>query len=130
MGVVHLLSQNDLTRAIAERLTEVWDAYVGVDEASHSKYLTEDYRAVHPDGRVHIGRPSAAEMAAEPIEDYWLADLQAWPVGDGGAIVSYTAEVEVRTEITSGRFQFIVGEVWLRRDDQWNCRYYHATMLK
>jgi murein tripeptide amidase MpaA len=130
MGDVHLLSQNDLTRAIAERLTEVWDAYVRVDEESHSKYLTEDYRAVHPDGRVHIGRPSAGEMAAEPIEDYWIADLQAWPVGDDGAIVSYTAEVEVRTETTSGRFQFIVGEVWIRRDGQWKCRYYHATMLK
>jgi len=84
MGDVHLLSQDGLTRAIAERLTEIWDAYVRVDEASHSKYLTEDYRAVHPDGAVHIGRPSAAEMAAQPIEDYWLADLQAWPVGEEG----------------------------------------------
>lgn len=130
MGDVHLLSQNDLTRAIAEPLTEIWDAYVRVDEESHSKYLTEDYRAVHPDGSVHIGRPSGSEMAAEPIEDYWIADLQAWPVGDDGAIVSYTAEVEVRTETTSGRFQFIVGEVWVRRDVQWKCRYYHATMLK
>ena len=130
MGDVHLLSQNDLTRAIAERLTEIWDAYVRVDEESHNKYLTEDYRAIHPDGSVHIGRPSAAEMAVEPIEDYWIADLQAWPVGDDGAIVSYTAEVEVRTETTSGRFQFIVGEVWVRRDNQWKCRYYHATMLK
>jgi len=47
-----------------------------------------------------------------------------------GAIVSYTAEVEVRTETTSGRFQFVVGEVWVCRDNQWKCRYYHATMLK
>ena len=130
MGDVHPLSQNDLTRTIADRLTEIWDAYVRVDEESHSKHLTEDYRAVHPDGSVHIGRPSAAEIAAAPIEDYWIADLQAWPVFDDGAIVSYTAEVEVRTETTSGRFQFIVGEVWLRRDNQWKCRYYHATMLK
>lgn len=130
MGEVHLLSQNELTRMIAEKLTKLWDAYVGVDEEAHNEYLTEDYRAVHADGGVHLGRPSAAEMAAAPIEDYWLADVQAWPVGQEGAIVSYTAEVEVRNQTSSGRFQFIVGEVWARRDNEWKCRYYHATMLK
>jgi hypothetical protein len=119
-----------LTRTIAERWTRLWDACVGVDAEAHSQYLTEDYRAVHPDGSVHLGRPSAAEMAAAPIEDYWLADLQAWPVGDEGAIVSYTAEVDVRNQTSSGRFQFIVGEVWARRDNEWKCRYYHATLLK
>lgn len=130
MGEVHLLSQNDLTRAIAWRLEEIWDAYVRVDEESHNKYLTEDYRAVHPDASVHIGPPTAAEIAAAPIEDYWLADLQAWPVSDDGAIVSYTAEVQMGTGNASGRFQFIVGEVWVKRDNQWKCRYYHATPMK
>jgi len=85
---------------------------------SARQYLSEDCRAVHPDGNVHLGRPSAAEMTATPIEDYWLADLQAWPVGDEGAIVSYAAEVDVRNQPCSGRFQFIVGEV------------HHATSLK
>jgi hypothetical protein len=37
MGQVHLLSQNDLTRTIAGRLEEIWDAYVRVDEEAHSK---------------------------------------------------------------------------------------------
>lgn len=130
MSDVHLLSQNDLTRTLADNLREVWDAYVRVDEETHSKYLTEDYRAVHPDGSVHIGRPTAAEMAAEPIEDYWLADLQAWSVGEEAAIVSYTAEVEVRTGASRGRFSFAVGEVWVKRGIDWRCRYYHATMLR
>jgi hypothetical protein len=85
---------------------------------------------VHLDGSVHIGRPSAAEITAEPIEDYWLADLQAWPVGEDGAIASYTAEVEVRNGTKSARFQFIVGEVWVKHDNDWKCRYYHATLLK
>ena len=69
-----------MTRTIAERWTKLWDACVGVDAEAHSQYLTEDDRAVHPDGSVRLGRQSAAETAAAPIEDYWLADLQAWPV--------------------------------------------------
>jgi Domain of unknown function (DUF4440) len=130
MGQVHLLSDNDLTRMLAWRLEDVWDAYVRRDEETHNKYLTEDYRAVHPDGSVHLGRPSAADMAAAPIEDYRLADLQAWPVSDDGAIASYTAEVQVRNALTSGCFQFIVGEVWIKNERAWLCRYYHATPLK
>jgi Domain of unknown function (DUF4440) len=130
VGQVHLLSNNDLTRMLAWRLEEVWDAYVRLDEETHNKYLTEDYRAVHPDGSVHLGRPSAMDMAAAPIEDYRLADLQAWPVSDDGAIASYTAEVQVRNALASGRFQFIVGEVWIKSERAWLCRYYHATMLK
>jgi Domain of unknown function (DUF4440) len=129
MGEVHLLSHNDLTRTLAGKITEVWDAYVRVDEETHSKYLTEDYRAVHPDGSVHIGRPTAAEIAAEPIEDYWLADLQAWSVGEEAAIASYTAGVEVRNGASRERIQFLVGEVWVNRNEDWKCRYYHATML-
>lgn len=130
MSDIHLLSQNDLTRTIAANLNEIWDAYVRVDEEAHSKCLTPDYRAVHADGSAHVGRPTAAEMAAAPIEDYWLADLQAWPVGENGALASYTAEVEVHNGTHTTRTQFAVGEVWLKTEDGWKCRYYHATLLK
>ena len=130
MGGVHLLADNDLTRIFAWRLEEIWDAYVRVDADTHNKYLTKDYRAIHPDGTLHLGPPSAAEIAVAPIEDYWLADLQAWPVGEEGAIVSYTAEVQVRAGAASSRLQFLVGEVWLRHGTDWRCRYYHATLLK
>jgi hypothetical protein len=102
MGDVHLLSQNDLTRTIAERLTEIWDAYVRVDEESHNTYFTEDYRAVHPDGmRAHR---QAVRGGNGCRTDCGLLDRRpaSVAVGDDGEIVSYTAEGEVRTETTSG----------------------------
>jgi hypothetical protein len=124
------IKTDDLTNTLAERLQKIWDAYLVADEETHSAFLADDYRAVHPDGTIHIGRPSAEEMAAEPIEDYWLRDLQAWPVGNEGAIVSYTAEVEVRSGLSAQRLQFAVGEVWMKHGGEWKCRYYHATMLR
>lgn len=130
MGRVHTIKKDPLTNTLAERLQKIWDAYLAVDEETHSAYLADDYRAVHPDGTVHAGKPSAKEIAAEPIEDYWLRELQAWPVGQEGAIVDYTAEVEVRQDLSTQRFQFAVGEVWMRHGGEWKCRYYHATMLK
>jgi uncharacterized protein DUF4440 len=130
MGEIYPARQNELTLALAKRMQEQWDAYIRVDEAAHSAVLAEDFRAVHPNGTLHIGKPSAAEIAAEPIEDYWLRELEAWPVGEEAAIATYTAEVEVHTAKTSGRFRFSVGEVWVREGGAWKCRYYHATMLK
>ena len=82
MGEVQVGAENELTRTIAERLREVWDAYARVDAETHGALLAKEYRAVHPDGTVHIGKPSAAEIAAEPIEDYWLTGLEAWPAGE------------------------------------------------
>ncbi|MGB7845051.1 MAG: nuclear transport factor 2 family protein [Candidatus Acidiferrum sp.] len=130
MGGVHAVAQNELTQAIAARLRELWDAYLRIDAPAHSAILTEEYRAVHPDGTVHMGKPSAEEIAAAPIEDYWLKDLQAWPAGEEAAIATYTAEVEVRSGLSAKRFKFEVGEVWLKSASQWKCRYYHATMRK
>ena len=130
MAKVYPAKQDELTLALAGRMQEQWDAYVRVDEAAHNAILAEDFRAVHPNGTVHIGRPSAAEIAAEPIEDYWLREMEAWPVGEEGAIATYTAEVEVRSGLSAKRFQFLVGEVWMKYGGEWKCRYYHATMLK
>jgi len=130
MPRIQRAKENDLTRELAERLRNVWDAYLLADEEAHSEMLADDFRAVHPDGTMHVGKPSAKEMAAAPIEDYWLRDMEAWPVGEEGAIVTYTAEVEVRSGLSAQRFQFAVGEVWMKHAGQWKCRYYHATMLK
>lgn len=130
MARIHAAKDNELTRALAERIRGLWDAYLIADTEAHSELLAEDYRAVHPDGTVHLGKPTAEEIAGAPIEDYWLRELEAWPVGDEGAIATYTAEVEVRMGLSAHRFQFAVGEVWMRHGAAWKCRYYHATPLK
>jgi hypothetical protein len=51
-------------------------------------------------------------------------------VGDEGAIVAYTAELEVRNGLSAQRLPFAVGEVWMKYGGEWKCRYHHATMLK
>jgi hypothetical protein len=130
LGRIHAIKNDPLTDALAERLQRLWNAYLIADEETHNAFLSDDYRAVHPDGTIHMGKPSGKEIASEPIEDYWLRELEAWPVGDEGAIATYTAEVEVRNGLSAQRLQFAVGEVWMKHGGEWKCRYYHATMLK
>jgi len=129
MARIHAVKDDPLTLALAERAERIWAAYLAQDAPAHSSLLADSYRAVHPDGSIH-GKPTAAEIAAVPIEDYWLREFQAWPVGDDGAIVTYSAEVEVRREHHAERHRFEVGEVWMKQRGEWMCRYYHATPLK
>ena len=46
--------------------------------------------------RTHGQGTSLEEIAAEPIEDYWLVQLQAWPIGEDAALASYEAKVQVK----------------------------------
>ena len=130
MRHIHTKNNHELTLALAVRLQGVWDTYLTVDAPGHSEILADDYRAMHADGSVHVGKPSAEEMEAAPIEDYWLRDLQAWPVGEEGAIATYTAEIEVRAGLSAKRLRLEVGEVWMKHGGVWKCRYYHATPVK
>jgi hypothetical protein len=78
---VHPIRENELTRDLADRIQEIWDAYLVVDEAAHSELLADDYRSVHPDGTVPLGKPTAQEIAAAPMKDYCLRDLEAFRRG-------------------------------------------------
>lgn len=130
MPRVQTTHQDALTQVLAERHRALWDAYVTFDVPVHNEILADDFHAVHPNGTVHFGKPTAEEMAATPIEDYWLTEMQAWPLGEEAALVTCIAEVEVREHLSAARHKFAVGEVWAIRGGQWKCRYYHATMLK
>jgi Domain of unknown function (DUF4440) len=127
---IHAIKDDALTLALAERIERIWQAHLALDSETHHALLADGYRAVQPNGTVHLGKPTAEEIAAVPIEDYWLRELQAWPVGEEGAIATYTAEVEVRRGLTAERHRFEVGEVWMKQSGEWKCRYYHATPLK
>jgi ketosteroid isomerase-like protein len=46
------------------------------------------------------------------------------------ALVTYFAEVEIPEGDHSHRAQFVVGEVWVKRRDEWLCRYYQGILRK
>jgi hypothetical protein len=115
----------DLTSAISRRLHKLWDAYKDGHERAHSSFLTAEYRAVHPDGTIHDGHPTAQDIAAAPITGYALTKVRAVPVASDAALVTYTADIEIPD---GSRVQFEVGEVWVKQHGDWMCRYYQGTL--
>ncbi len=119
-----------LTEVISPRLFALWDAYKNKDAAAHNAFLTDDYTAVHPDGTLHSGKPTAQEIAAAPIAGYKLSHLCVAPIEVDAAIVTYIAEVEIPGNTPPAHAQFAVGEVWVKHRGEWLCRYYQGTLTK
>jgi ketosteroid isomerase-like protein len=122
------LGTADLTQTISPLIHRIWDAYRKGDAAAHSALLADDYTAVHPDGSVHLRKPTAQEIRSAPIGAYILSDLRVVPTGSDAALANYLATVEIPDAPKLGKF--VVGEVWVKQGGEWKCRYYQATPLK
>lgn len=120
----------DLVGAISPRLFALWEAWKNQDFAAHDAILTEDYTAIFPDGTLQETKPTAQQIAAAPISSYTLTGLRAVPIEHNSALVSYIAEVDAPSGALSIRVRFAVGEVWIRRDGVWKCRFYQGTLMK
>lgn len=130
MNTIQLASHDSLTDALSGRIQLQWDAYHSVDVPTHSSLLTDDYVAVHPDGTIHHGKPSAEEIAQRAIDRYSLTELRAFRLGDEAALVTYIAETGVGSHISPKTVKVAVGEVWVKQYGDWKSRYYQATTLK
>ncbi|MGC1374067.1 MAG: nuclear transport factor 2 family protein [Candidatus Sulfotelmatobacter sp.] len=130
MNEVLLASDDALTQALAARIKTLWDARRGVDASRLNALLTDDYMAVHPDGTLHVRKPTEQEIALEEIDHYRLTHLRAAPVGPESALVTYFAEIGIASHIGPTNLKFAVGEVWIKQLYDWKCRYSQATVVK
>lgn len=118
-----------LTREIHAREMRIWNAYQHHDLAAHNALLSEQYRAVHPDGSIH-GKPTPQEFVQQPMSGFRFSDFRAEPLGDNFAHVSYVADVEGPGP--DGKLlhaRFVVGEIWVREVGEWKCRNYQPTVV-
>jgi ketosteroid isomerase-like protein len=126
------MAQNDsipaVTEAIYARLTIQWDAWRNRDAASNNAVIADDFQAFSPDGSRRTGKPTAQQMAEQPITGYKLSEFRVVPVGADAALVTYFADVKTPGEIAE--FQMAVGEVWVKRNGQWVIRAFSGTMMK
>jgi hypothetical protein len=118
------------TDNISANLYLLWDSYERGDSEEHSDMLADGFAAVYADGSVHIGKPTAEEIKAAPITRFALADSKFELVGTDVYLVTYVADVDVPQEAGTERKAFSVGEIWVKEQDIWVCRYHQETRLK
>ena len=128
-SVMAVTAQPDagLAAEIQPLVQRIWQAYRAGDVEAHNGLLTADYTAIHPDGTVHP-RPTREQIVAQPLATFSLSEFSAAPIGDGVALVQYLADVRGPPS-NPVRVRYRVGELWVKRHQQWKCRWYQPTVL-
>ncbi len=126
--MAHNVSIPEMTEAISARLLAQWEAWKNQDAASNNAIIAEDFNSFWPDGSRHIGKPTALQMAEQPITGYKLSQLRVVPVGPDAALVTYFADITIPSD--NVEYHMAVGEVWAKRNGQWLIRAYSGTLIK
>jgi hypothetical protein len=128
MEMTQGVSIPELTEAISARLVAQWEAWKNQDPAPNNTIIADDFHSFWPDGSRHVGRPTAQQMAEQPIAGYKLSEVRAVPVGADTALVTYLADI--KTPGDNVEHHMAVGEIWVRRNSQWQIRAYSGTLTK
>jgi hypothetical protein len=124
--IVAVATQDALTKTLADRVRQSWAAWKRGDAAAFGALTTEDYREVAATGTLHFYRFTSQELAAFPITQFTISQLQALPIGHEGALVTYVGLITFRN---GGPVKFAFGEVWVKQGDEWKCQYSQATAM-
>jgi len=120
-------SLKQMTNAIFARLVVQWEAWKHHDAASNDAVIADQFDSISPDGVHRTGKPTAEQMAAQPIAGYKLSQFRALPLAADSALVTYFAEVTIPGD--SKVYPMAVGEFWLKRAGQWFIRGFSGTAV-
>jgi Domain of unknown function (DUF4440) len=118
----------EVTEAIRARLVVQWEAWKNRDAASNDAVIADRFDSFSPDGARRKGKPTAEQMAAEPISAYQLSEFRVIPIEADTALVTYFADIKVPGE--SVEYHMAVGEFWLRSRGEWLIRAFSGTLMK
>jgi hypothetical protein len=128
MGMAQNVSIAEWTEAISARLVLEWEAWKNQDAVSNNAVIADDFHSFWPDGSQHIGKPTAQQMAEQPISRYKLSQFRVVPVGAGTALVTYFADI--KTPGDNGEHEMAVAEFWIKRNGEWFIRGFSGTLIK
>jgi hypothetical protein len=118
----------ETTEAIRARLVSQWEAWKNQDTASNDAVIADEFDSFCPDGTRRVGKPTAEQMAREPIAGYKLSEFRAVPLGADAALVTYFAHVSLPND--EAEYPMAVGEFWVKCGGEWFIRGFSGTLIK
>jgi hypothetical protein len=123
----------------AKPLSELEQTLINHAEAVHQaqkaknadflkRTLTEDFRAVGSEGRLHDKEEFVGDAADGTLKDYTVYNPRVLPVDDTSAIVTYDAVIQAPEGDfdVAPRYQHF-SDLWVKQADQWKLRFQQAT---
>ena len=90
--------------------------------------LTDDFRAVGSEGRLHDREEFVGDAGDGALQDYSVYNLRVLPVDENAAIVTYDGIIHMPEGDfdVAPRYQYF-SDLWVKQGGQWKLRFQQAT---
>jgi len=129
MGVITVTDTTDLTAELLEIERALWDANVAGDADFYDRMLRDDAVAVSPWGT--LDKASAVALVREnrnPYTGYRLSDPVTVPLGEGAALITYTAEVDGINEGRPFTHTVYATSAYVREGQSWRSAFHQQSL--
>lgn len=113
------------------KIRKAWEDYKNRNKEAFAAILADGFAEVTNDAEGVFGKETElAEMDRFNLSHYELKEFKLRPVGDGGAVMTYTAEYGGTYGNEPLQMKAIYGEVWVRAGRDWKLLWVQETKLK
>ena len=113
------------------KVRKAWADYKSRDKRAFAAILADGFAEVRNDAKGSFGKDTElGEMDHFNLVRFELSDFKCRPIGDGGALMTYTAEYNGSYDNAPLYMKAIYGEVWVKRGSDWKVLWVQETKLK
>ena len=118
-------------KVLEANIREAWENYKSRNKEAFAAILADGFAEVTNDADGVFGKEAElAEMDHFNLSHYELKDFTLRRIGNGGALMTYTAEYSGTYENTPIQMKAIYGEIWLKERTGWKLLWVQETKLK
>lgn len=123
---------NNVTAKVLEtKIRKSWEDYKKRDKKAFSAILANDFAEVTNDAEGIFGKDTElSEMDHFNLAHYELKDFKLRPVGNSGAVMTYTAEYGGTYDNAPVQMKAVYGEVWVKSGPDWKQLWVQETKVK
>jgi hypothetical protein len=124
-------AQADLTNILDAKIKAEWQAIKNKDQKAYGELLSDDYVAVEADGGGERYKwKVVSELQQSVVADYTISFLKVTSLCPDAALVRYEVFIKFPPKSIVRFEKILVGEIWVKHDDQWRALHYQETRVK
>lgn len=122
---------SDLNDMLESKIRTAWTAFKNKNKRAYAEFLADDFIAVYADGegtrdKAHV----LSDVDGSVVREVSLSRFNVAPLSSETAFVTYETFLQFPPKAGVHFERVYIGEVWIKRDGQWESLHYQETRVK